>query len=178
MTIEEIFETFPQKGQRLAQVLSSAGLQCVGCGAATWETLEAGCLGHGLSESQLQELLDKLNQICAEKIDESTITVTKRAAEKFLSILKQDQKEGYALRFGDKPGGCGGYEYILDFSKEAGENDVVYHSNGIDIHVNEAQIERLLGSEIDYQDGLQGSGFKISNPNVRSSCSCGSSQSY
>lgn len=50
MTIEEIFSRFPQKSQRLAQEVTNAGLQCVGCQAATWETLEAGMLGHGFSK--------------------------------------------------------------------------------------------------------------------------------
>ncbi|MDN3504153.1 MAG: iron-sulfur cluster assembly accessory protein [Rhabdochlamydiaceae bacterium] len=104
--------------------------------------------------------------------------MTKRAAEKFIKILKEEGKEGWCLSFGDKPGGCSGYEYVLDFSKEPKENDKVFHSYGVDVVVDKSMVERLLGTEIDYLDGLNGSGFKVTNPNAKSSCSCGNSQGY
>jgi len=178
MTIEEILSSFPQKGQKLAQELTNSGLHCVGCGAATWETLEAGVLGHGYDETALNELIHRLNAILEQESDATSIGMTEKAAAKFLEVLKAENKEGWALRFGDKPGGCGGYEYVLDYSQKASSEDTVFHSHGVDIHVNKNMVERLMGSEIDYHDGLQGTGFKVSNPNVKSSCSCGSSQSY
>ncbi|MCP5491989.1 MAG: iron-sulfur cluster assembly accessory protein [Chlamydiales bacterium] len=178
MTIEEIFTKFPSKSQRLAHEMTQAGLHCVGCGAAVWETLEAGMLSHGFEDQAIQEMLKRLNAILAEEDDPTTITLTKRAAEKFKEITKQDGKEGWALRFGDKPGGCGGFEYVLDFSKEASDDDTVITSEGIEIHVKIAMLPRLLGAVIDYAEGLMGSGFKVSNPNVKSSCSCGNSQAY
>lgn len=178
MTIEDIFAKFPQKAQKIAQELTNKGLNCVGCQAATWETLETGMLGHGYGETEIEELVKALNAILEEKVDLHSINVTKRAANKFLSILKEENKEGYALRFGDKAAGCSGFEYTLDFSKKPNEEDVVFHSNGIDIHVNKGAVNRLLGSEIDYVDGLNNAGFKITNPNVKSSCGCGKSQDY
>ena len=54
MTIDEIFTKFPQRGQRLAQEMQNAGLNCVGCGASVWETLEAGMLGHGFRNARQQ----------------------------------------------------------------------------------------------------------------------------
>ncbi len=57
MTIDEIFTTFPQRGQKIAQEMQNAGLNCVGCGASVWETLEAGMLGHGFKEEDLEKLL-------------------------------------------------------------------------------------------------------------------------
>ena len=178
MTIEEILSSFPQKSQKIASALTGAGLHCVGCNAATWETLEAGVFGHGNSEDDLTALVGELNRIIEEPLDSSTISFTERAAERFKKILEQEKKLGWALRFGDKPGGCGGYEYILDYSETPADDDEVIHSHGVPIHVKKSQLERLLGSEIDFEDGLNGSGFKITNPNVKSSCSCGSSQSY
>ncbi|MDX8431779.1 MAG: iron-sulfur cluster assembly accessory protein [Candidatus Algichlamydia australiensis] len=178
MTIAEIFENFPQKSQKLAQELTRHGLQCVGCSAATWETLEAGVLSHGKSLDDLQDLLTALNAILEGKLDDSTITMTEAAANKFRKVLAEENKEHWALRFGDKPGGCSGYEYVLDFSEKSLDTDQVFTSHGIEIHVDKTMVERLLGCEIDYQEGLMGSGFKISNPNVKSSCSCGSSQNY
>ncbi len=178
MTIEEILNSFPHKSQKLAQVMTKAGLHCVGCQAATWETLEAGVLGHGMSEDVLESLLAQLNAVLEEKIDPTKITLTPRAAQKYQSILQEEGKDGYGLRFGDMAGGCSGFEYILDYSESPTEDDQVFVSEGIEIHVNKHMISRLLGCEIDYVDGLHGSGFKISNPNARGSCGCGKSQSY
>lgn len=178
MTIEEIFSRFPHKAQKLAQEITNAGLHCVGCQAATWETLEAGMLGHGYTEQEINDLVDTLNEVLTQQSDPNSIQLSKRAAEKFREILKEEGKETWHLRFADRAAGCSGFEYVLDYSKEAKEDDAIFHSQGIEIHVNKKMMGRLLGSEIDYIEGLNHSGFKISNPNVRSSCGCGKSQSY
>ena len=179
MTIEEILGRFPQKSQKLAQELTNTGLHCVGCQAATWETLEGGMLGHGYAEEEVDALVDRLNKILAEKVDLSTITLTVRAAEKYKAILSEEGKEGWGLRFGDKAGGCSGFEYILDYSEKARDDDTVFPSEGgVEVHVNNKILPRLLGCEIDYVDGLNGAGFKITNPNAKGSCGCGKSQSY
>lgn len=178
MTIEEIFQRFPQKGQRLAQEMTNAGLHCVGCSAATWETLEAGMYGHGKSDAEIDELLGKLNQLLKEENDPDTITITDIAAQKYKEILAQQGKTGWGLRFGEKAAGCSGFEFFLDFSEKPKAGDLLLESNGIEIHIQHQSAERLLGSVIDYVDGLQGAGFKISNPNVKSSCGCGNSHGY
>lgn len=177
MTIEEIFQRFSSKSQKLAQEMSRMGLQCVGCGAATWETLEAGMYSHGFSDVDIDNLIEKLNRILKEPLPKETIVLTEKAALYIQKIFKEEGKEGWALRFGDRPGGCSGYEYILDFSQSPAENDEVFHSYGIDIHVNKARVPFLIGCEIDYVEGLQ-SGFQISNPNAKGSCGCGNSQTY
>lgn len=178
LTIEEIFSRFPHKSQKLALEMTKMGLQCVGCGAATWETLEAGMFSHGFSDEEIDSLVVKLNKILEEKSDASSITMTERAAVKFKEILGEEGKSDQALRFGDKPGGCSGYEYVLDFSEKAAADDEVFTSFGVQIHVKKHLLPRLLGCEIDYTEGLYESGFKISNPNAKGSCGCGSSQSY
>jgi iron-sulfur cluster assembly accessory protein len=178
MTIEEILGGFPNKSQKLAQEITNAGLHCVGCQAATWETLEAGMLGHGFPEEEIDRLVDRLNDILSEPVDLSTIRLTKRAAEKYKEILADEGKEGWGLRFGDKAAGCSGFEYILDYSEKAKSDDETFSAHGVQIHVNKKLVSRLMGSEIDYIDGLQGSGFKVTNPNAKGSCGCGKSQSY
>jgi len=178
MTIEEILTTFPQWSQRLAQEMKNAGLNCVGCGAAVWETLEAGMLGHGFAEADLEKLLGRLNGILGEVIDTSTITLTKRAAEKYREILEEEGKEGWGLRFGVRAGGCSGFEYELAYSEKAVEGDVVFTSEGIEIHVSNPSVGHLKGCVIDFVEGLQDAGFKIMNPNAKGSCGCGKSQSY
>lgn len=178
MTIEEIFSSFPQKAQKLAQEITNAGLHCVGCQATTWETLEAGMLGHGYTEEEIDRLINSLNEILAQESDPNAIHLTKRAADKFRHILKEEGKADWHLRFGDKAAGCSGFEYTLDFSKEPKSDDKVFASQGIQIHVNEKMASRLLGVEIDFVEGLNNSGFKITNPNAKGSCGCGKSQNY
>ena len=70
MTIEEIFSSFPHKSQRLAQEMTNFGLHCVGCHAATWETLEAGMLGHGMDQGSMDKLVANLNGIINETYDQ------------------------------------------------------------------------------------------------------------
>jgi len=178
MTIEEIFEKFPQKSQKLAQAMQNLGLECVGCSASSYETLESGVLGHGYEESDLEKLITKLNLIVSEPLDLETITMTKAAAEKFKQICASSGKEGSSLRFGVRPGGCSGYEYTLEFSEAPTEDDLVFPAPDMEIHIHSSMVEKLMGCEIDFIDGLNGSGFKISNPNAKSACGCGSSQSY
>ncbi len=178
MTIGEVFSLFPHKSQKLAHALTVSGLNCSNCSAATWETLEAGMLGHGFSQDEMEKVLAKLNQILEEQEDLSTITMTERAAKKFLEFAKEEGLPEANLRFGDQAGGCGGFEYLLDFAVSPGDTDVVFEAHGVQIFVDERLVPRLMGSVIDYVDGLHGAGFKVSNPQVKSSCCCGKSQGY
>lgn len=180
MTIQEILSLFPQKSQRLAQEITNAGLHCVGCHAATWETLEAGMRSHGYDESAIERLLAKLNAVMKSdfKADKSTITLTPKAAEKFLEFAQAEGKQGSALFFSDKLEGCSGFTYILDFSDKAGPNDEIFSSQGIEIHVPKDRLNRLVGSVIDFVQTLSSTGFYVENPNTASSCGCGSSHNY
>lgn len=178
MTIESILGMFPNKAQKLSQEITNAGLHCVGCHAATWETLESGMFGHGKTQAQIEHLVARLNALLAEEVDETTITLTPRAAAKFISILAEEGKQGWGIRFSEEPAGCSGFEYTLDYSEKANADDETFVSQGIEVHVRKATVPRLLGSEIDFVDGLRGSGFKISNPNAKSSCGCGTSHGY
>lgn len=178
MTIEEILSLFPHKAQRLSHEITKAGLHCVGCHAATWETLEAGMMSHGMNDEAINRLVGALNDLLNEESDPTTITITPRAAKKFIEILKEENKEGWGMRFDDRMAGCSGFEYILDYSEKGDEDDEIYTSNGIEIHVKKSKAHRLQGSEVDFIDGLQGSGFKVSNPNAKTSCGCGTSHNY
>ena len=178
MTIATILGKWPEKSQKLAQEMTNAGLHCVGCGAATWETLEAGMLGHGMEDDEIESLMASMNEILKQTTDLTTISLTKRAADKFIALCKEEGLSKYALRFGDQPGGCSGFEYVLDFSEQASIDDMTFLSFGVEIHVEKESVPRLLGAEIDYYDGLNGAGFKVSNPNAKGSCGCGSSQTY
>lgn len=179
MTIAEILSRFPGKSQKLAQTMTNAGLHCTSCSAATWETLEAGMLGHGMAETAITRLVAELNAVLQEPMPTDTITFTARAADKFRAFAADSGVTEPILRFGDTAGGCGAFQYLLDFCETIDpEDDVTFESEGLQIVVSKGAVSRLIGSVIDYVDGLHGAGFKISNPNVRSSCGCGSSQNY
>lgn len=179
MTISDILGMFPNKAQRLAQEITNAGLHCVGCQAATWETLEGGMLGHGKTENEIHHLVGRLNALLEETTDPNTISLTPEAASKFLEFAALEGKPNAALRFGEEMAGCSGFEYVLDFSIQAKPEDVIFTSHGVDIHVNKKDLPRLLGCKIDYLTGIRDSGFKvIDNPNAKSCCGCGSSHGY
>ncbi len=178
MTIDDILSLYPNKAQKIAQEMTKAGLHCAGCHAATWETLEAGMLGHGMNEQAITYLEDKINGILQEESDPFTITLTPIAAEKFNAILQEEGKKGWGLRLDEEMAGCSGFEYILDYCEKALPEDETFVSQSIQIHVNKKKVSRLIGTEIDFVESLQNSGFKISNPNVRSSCGCGTSHGY
>lgn len=179
MTISDILGMFPSKSERLAQEITNAGLHCVGCQAATWETLEAGMLGHGKNEEEINRLVNRLNALLLEKSDPNTVSLTEEAANKFMEFAKLEGKVGAALRFGEEMAGCSGFEYVLDFSMAPTPDDAIFTSHGVDIHVHKKDLPRLIGCKIDYLTGIRDSGFKvIENPNTRSCCGCGSSHGY
>lgn len=177
MTIDHLMSSYPAFSQSISQYLKKMGLSCVGCSAASYETIEVGILSHGYSEDVVEKTVNALNKIISKKISREKISLTDNAAAKFLSICTAENCEGYGLRFSIKPGGCSGYEYILDFASSKSPDEREYVEKGVSIFVKEAELDMLMGSEIDYLDGLQESGFKITNPNAKSACSCGKSQS-
>jgi iron-sulfur cluster assembly accessory protein len=103
------------------------------------------------------------------------ITVTDAAASKIKSLLEQQGKPDYGLRMRVVGGGCSGLQYQLNFEEKAGPTDRVLETKGIKIFIDMKSSLYLVGSELDYVDGLMGAGFKINNPNAKSTCGCGES---
>jgi len=104
------------------------------------------------------------------------ITITEIAANKILEIAAEEGLEGNHLRVKILGGGCGGFQYDLQF--EDGEPlpmDEVFEDKGVKIVSDPLSYQYLNGSEITFLDGLYESGFKFVNPNISSSCGCGSS---
>ena len=103
------------------------------------------------------------------------ITVTDGAAEKVGILLNQQGNDGHGLRIGVMGGGCSGFQYKLDFEEKEGEMDQVFEINGVKIFIDMKSSLYLNGVTLDYHDGLMGAGFKIENPNARTTCGCGES---
>lgn len=104
------------------------------------------------------------------------ITITDKGAEKVHEFLSSQQTDVSlaGLRVGVRGGGCSGFQYQLAFDEQR-ESDVVFESHGLKLLVDSASLQYVNGSVIDYQESLQGAGFKVENPNVVAACGCGSS---
>ena len=103
------------------------------------------------------------------------LSLTPVAAEKVIEIRRaEDIEPHYALRVKVIGGGCAGFQYDLFFDEQA-EGDTVVESHGVTLVSDAMSFMYLMGTEIDYVEGLQGAGFKFGNPNTTGSCGCGSS---
>ena len=102
------------------------------------------------------------------------ITLTEAAAERVRSqINARGTTEG--LKLGVKTSGCSGFAYILDYAEDLLEGDRVFESHGVKLIVNDAHLQFLQGTEIDYvEDGLSAA-FHFNNPNITEQCGCGES---
>ena len=104
------------------------------------------------------------------------VGISDQAAAKLKGLMEGEKKDPavWALRIGVQGGGCSGMSYFMDFD-EARADDKVFSAGGVRVVVDAKSILHLSGSVLDYSEGLMGSGFTIKNPNVKSSCGCGSS---
>ena len=104
------------------------------------------------------------------------ISITDKGAEKVHEFLGAQQADITlaGLRVGVRGGGCSGFQYQLAFDEQR-DNDVVFESHGLKLLVDSESLQFVEGSTIDYEDSLQGAGFKVENPNVVAACGCGSS---
>ena len=106
---------------------------------------------------------------------ESMVHITSVAAAKVNEIREAEGIEpNMALRLRVVGGGCAGFSYDLYFD-EVAEVDRQFEIAGVKVVVDEMSLMYLVGTEIDYVEGLQGAGFKFNNPNVKTTCGCGSS---
>ena len=106
---------------------------------------------------------------------ESMVMITPVAAAKVNEIRSAEAIEPHmALRLRVVGGGCAGFSYDLYFD-ESTEVDRICDIQGVKVVVDEMSLMYLVGTEIDYVEGLQGAGFMFQNPNVKSTCGCGSS---
>jgi iron-sulfur cluster insertion protein len=97
------------------------------------------------------------------------------AATKIKDLIIDENKPGLMLRAYVQGGGCSGMQYGFTFEEKASDDDTRIEKDGIVLLVDPMSIQYLNDSEVDYKDGLQGSGFQISNPSAKATCGCGSS---
>lgn len=176
MTIGDVVAKYPA----VIEPLQSAGVHCVGCHVSYHETLEQGFKGHGMSDEEVEAVIRKLNVAVEEsKFDEGKeFIITSKAAEKLKEVLKENSKEGSGLRVEIVPGGCSGFQYGLELDDNTTDLDLTIEEKGVKIIITKENMNFLKGAKLDYVDSLQGGGFKISNPNVKSGSGCGCGQSF
>jgi iron-sulfur cluster assembly protein len=103
------------------------------------------------------------------------VNLTDVAAEKVSQFLSgQNAGETAGLRVGVRGGGCSGFQYALALDEQR-EGDHVFEDRGIRVIVDEASLQYVSGSTVDYKESLMGAGFEVNNPNVVAACGCGSS---
>ena len=103
------------------------------------------------------------------------VTLTDIAAEKVSQFLQsQSAGEDAGLRVGVRGGGCSGFQYALALDQQR-EDDAVFEDHGIRVIVDQASLQYVDGSVVDYTESLMGAGFEVKNPNVVAACGCGSS---
>ncbi len=106
---------------------------------------------------------------------ETTVTVTPRAF-RHIARITADEPEGTVLRVSVEGGGCSGFQYVFDLTRETQPDDLVITGDeGVTVHVDAMALPFLAGATLDYVEDLMGAGFQVNNPNATASCGCGTS---
>src|SRR5438876_7836039 len=103
------------------------------------------------------------------------LQLTPKAVAKVKEILTQQTPTPLGLRVAVVGGGCSGFSYQMNFENQTNGVDKTYEFEGLKVFVDQASLMYLGGTKIDFIESLEGSGFKFENPNVKTTCGCGSS---
>ena len=104
-------------------------------------------------------------------------TITETANQQLKRLMSEDEKvtDKHFLRVGVKGGGCSGLSYELAFDNIEQEGDNYFETDGIKVRIDKKSFLYLVGTELNYTDGLNGKGFEFINPNASRTCGCGES---
>jgi iron-sulfur cluster assembly accessory protein len=103
------------------------------------------------------------------------VTLTDNAIKAVNRFITGSDGAAQGLRIQISGGGCSGFQYGMKLEPEAAPEDTVIEYDGVKVFIDPASLPMITGAIIDFVDSLEGSGFKFTNPNAKSSCSCGSS---
>ena len=103
------------------------------------------------------------------------VQLTETAVSKVKEILDTQEPKPAGLRISVVGGGCSGFSYSMAFENTPGMLDQTYKFGELQLFIDQASLLYLDGVQVDYVETLEGSGFKFNNPNVKSTCGCGSS---
>ena len=103
------------------------------------------------------------------------LVFTDAAAVKVKGLIEEEENPELKLRVCVSGGGCSGFQYGFTFDENADDSDTSVQNDGVTLLVDPISFQYLVGAEIDYTEGLEGSQFVIRNPNATTTCGCGSS---
>lgn len=103
------------------------------------------------------------------------MTLTDNAAKKLAKLKADEGNNDLMLRVYVTGGGCSGFSYGFDFAEELDDDDATFVNGDATMVVDSLSYQYLVGSTIDYKEGLEGSRFVVDNPNATTTCGCGSS---
>ena len=103
------------------------------------------------------------------------ITISDSAKQRLHDLLDKDDIKKSFVRVGVESGGCSGLSYKLDFDNKKHQDDEMIENNGIKLLVNKKSFLYLIGTTLEFSDGLNGKGFVFNNPNAKRTCGCGES---
>ena len=110
-----------------------------------------------------------------ETTKKAPVILTSKAVTKVKEIMGQQNPVPSGLRVGVVGGGCSGFSYSMSFENAPGMMDKVFDMDGLKVYVDATSVTYLNGCIVDYLETIEGAGFKFENPNVKSTCGCGSS---
>jgi len=110
----------------------------------------------------------------ARTLEEQILSATPAATTKIRELQEREELHDKGLRVRVVGGGCHGFSYALGFD-DIKDTDSILEIGGVRFLVDKFSAPYLMGAEVDYVDSLMGAGFKISNPNAKSTCGCGES---
>ena len=111
----------------------------------------------------------------AESFNPVSINLSARAVQKVRELVDEEENDKLKLRVYITGGGCSGFQYGFTFEEDAAEDDAAIEKDGVTVLVDPMSFQYLVGSEVDYTEGLEGSRFVVNNPNATTTCGCGSS---
>lgn len=100
---------------------------------------------------------------------------TDMAANRVNTLITEENNPKLKFRVYITGGGCGGFQYGFMFDESSNEDDLVIEKNGVKLVIDPMSLQYLIGSTIDFVEGLEGSRFVVTNPNAKNTCGCGSS---
>ncbi len=111
----------------------------------------------------------------AASFNPSSINLTANAVRKVQQLIDEEENAELKLRVYITGGGCSGFQYGFTFDEAAADDDTAITTDGVTLLVDPMSFQYLMGSEVDYKEGLEGSRFVVNNPNATTTCGCGAS---
>lgn len=183
MRLGDIIAAYPEA----AAVVSKYGLHCAGCHANVLDTLEVGARSHGLGEVEIKAMVWEINQVaqgkpvsaapaaaapakvsefCAIIGNPDSINLDDAAADQLRALRKRRQRPRHAIRIGIHKEGPAGYVYYMEFERKPKKGDVVFKEKGLKFLVDSSIARYIRGLRITYENGFEGEGFRLTNPNL------------